>query len=287
MNDTEGEGNRETRVAYQGAPGAYSEEAVYRACGTASAAIPYRENVEVARALASGEVELGLLPIENTLAGSVYVSYDAILSHPAIVAVAELVLPIHHCILGVTGSTLKSLRVVESHPVALAQCAKFFARHPSIVARAVYDTAGAALEVSRAKDPTRGALASRLAASHYGLNILESDVEDRSDNQTRFLVLSRVRAQLDDGVRARTLLVVTTENKPGALFRVLAPLAERSLNLVKLEARPTGEPWTYRFVLEIEHDAGDPSMDQALGIIAANSQSLRHVGTYAVSRWQG
>ena len=284
MIEPEVDENRVTRVAYQGAPGAYSEEAVYRACGRSAAAKPFRENVEVARALASGDVDLGLLPIENTLAGSVYVSYDAILSHPTIFAVAELVLPIHHCVMGVTGSTLDSLRVVESHPVALAQCAKFFARHPSIVARAVYDTAGAALDVSRARDLTRGALASRLAASHYGLTILESDVEDRADNQTRFLVLSRTRAHLDEGTRARTLVVVTTENTPGALLRVLAPLAERSLNLVKLEARPTGEPWTYRFVLEIEHHAGDLSMDEALGIIAANAQSLRHVGTYAVSR---
>lgn len=283
MSETEGAGARGTRVAYQGAPGAYSEEAVYRACGPSVTAMPFRENVEVARALASGDVELGLLPIENTLAGSVYVSYDAILGQPTIFAVAEVVLPVHHCVLGVTGSTLDALRVVESHPVALAQCAKFFDRHPTIVARAVYDTAGAALDVSRAQDVTRGALASRLAASHYGLTILEADVEDRADNQTRFLVLSRTRAPLAEGVLARTLLVVTTENKPGALLRVLAPLSERSLNLVKLEARPTGEPWTYRFVLEVEHRAGDPATDDALALIAARSQWLRHVGTYAAA----
>jgi prephenate dehydratase len=280
MSATEGTGTRETRVAYQGAPGAYSEEAVYRACGTLVTAVPYRENVEVARALAVGDVELGLLPIENTLAGSVTVSYDAILGEPKIFAVAEVVLPIHHCVLGVPTATLDSLRVVESHPVALAQCAKFFDRHPSIVARAVYDTAGAALDISRARDVTRGAIASRLAASHYGLEILEADVEDREDNQTRFLVLSRSRFELARGTRARTLLVVTTENKPGALLRVLAPFAERSLNLVKLEARPTGEPWTYRFVLEVEHPAGDPSMHQALRVVAASSESVRDVGTY-------
>jgi prephenate dehydratase len=268
------------RVGYQGAPGAYSEEAVYRACGSAVLAMPDRENIEVARAVASGDVELGLLPIENTLAGSVYVSYDAILAEPSIVAVAEVILGIHHCVLGVAGATLDSLCVVESHPVALAQCAKFFAHHPSIVARAVYDTAGAALEVARAQDVTRGALASRLAATHYDLTILEADVEDREDNQTRFLVLSRTRAELEAGTVARTLLVVTTENRPGALVRVLAPLAERSLNLVKLEARPTGEPWTYRFVLEVEHQAVDPAMNEALAVIASSSQRLRHVGTY-------
>jgi prephenate dehydratase len=268
------------RVAYQGAPGAYSEEAVYRACGADATAIPCRENIEVARLLAAGDVDRGLLPIENTLAGSVYVSYDAILAEPSIFAVAEVVLPIHHCVLGVAGASLETLRVVESHPVALAQCAKFFARHPTIVARAVYDTAGAALEVARARDVTRGALASRLAASQYGLTIVESDVEDREDNQTRFLVLSRSRTDLDAGTLARTLIVVTTENKPGALLRVLAPLAERSLNLVKLEARPTGEPWTYRFVLEVEHKAGDPAMIEALALIEGRAQWVRDVGTY-------
>jgi prephenate dehydratase len=268
------------RVAYQGAPGAYSEEAVYRACGGSVTAIPCRENLDVARALVAGDVDRGLLPIENTLAGSVQASYDAILAEPSIVAVAEVILPIHHCLLGVPGATMESLRVVESHPVALAQCARFFARNAAIVARAVYDTAGAALDVARAQDVTRGAIASRLAASHYGLSILGADVEDRPDNQTRFLVLSRTGAELENGVLARTLLVVTTENKPGALVEVLAPLADRSLNLVKLEARPTGEPWTYRFVLEVEHRAGDAAMHEALGEIAARAQWLRNVGTY-------
>lgn len=280
MSDTEGAAATSTRVGFQGAPGAYSEEAVYRACGSSVTAVPYRENVEVARALAAADVELGLLPIENTLAGSVTVSYDAILGEPKIFAVAEVVLPIHHCVLGVRGATLASLRVVESHPVALAQCAKFFDRHPSIVARAVYDTAGAAQDISRAQDATRGALASRLAAAHYGLEILAADVEDREDNQTRFLVLSRSRFELAPGTRARTLLVVTTANTPGALLRILAPFAERNLNLVKLEARPTGEPWTYRFVLELEHRAGDPSMTEALQVVEANSESMRDVGTY-------
>jgi prephenate dehydratase len=147
------------------------------------------------------------------LAGSVYVSYDAILAEPSIVAVSQVILPIHHCVLGVPGATSETPRVVESHPVALAQCLRFCTRNPSIVARAVYDTAGAALEVAHAQDVTRGALASRLAASHYGLTIVEADVEDRADNQTRFLLLGRTRAALADGALARTLLVVTTENK--------------------------------------------------------------------------
>src|SRR5207248_3325098 len=136
-------------------------------------AIAYRENREVTRAVADRSVDLGLLPIENTLAGSVQASYDAILAEPDVRAVGEVVLPIHHCVLGVPGSDVASLRIVESHPVALAQCAQFFAAHPALEARAVYDTAGAAEVIARAADKTRGAIASRAAAERYGLVVLD------------------------------------------------------------------------------------------------------------------
>ena len=272
------------RVAFQGAAGAYSEEAVYRARGGDVEAVPLKENRDVAHAVADGSVDLGLLPIENTLAGSVHASYDAILAEPTIVAIAEVVLPIHHCVLGLPGTTLETLRTVESHPVALAQCGEFFVAHPRIEQRSAYDTAGAAATIANAGDPTRGALASRAAAKRYGLSVLAESVEDREDNQTRFLLLSRSALPIEEGTSVRTMLVVGTPNKPGALLRLLAPLADNGLNMVKLESRPTGTPWTYLFVLEFEHRAGDARAAAALSAIGGTAASMRVVGTYEPDR---
>jgi prephenate dehydratase len=182
-------------------------------------------------------------------------------------------------------------RTVASHPVALAQCQRFLSSHPHLVARAAYDTAGAAREIAAAGDPTTGAIASRAAAERYALEIVACDVEDRPDNQTRFLAIARHDARghnecprPDSGAPARSILVVTTDNIPGALLRVLEPLAERGINLSKLESRPTGEPWTYRFFLELEHAAGDANVPPAFDAVRDVSRSFRLLGTVAVWR---
>lgn len=269
------------RVAFQGALGAYSEEAVQRTFADDSEPVPCRENRDVTRAVAEGSVDFGVLPIENTLAGSVLATYDAILAEPTVHAIRELVLPIHHCLLGVAGSTLGDLRAVESHPVALAQCVRFFAEHPELQPRPTYDTAGSASEIARSRDRQRGALASRAAARRYGLSILAADIEDRPDNQTRFLLLSRQPQPLPAGIPARTLLAATAKNEPGSLLRLLTPIAERGLNMVKLESRPTGEPWTYRFLVEFEHASDDPAAVEALEAVRREAASCRVIGSYA------
>ncbi len=274
------------RVAYQGAPGAYSEEAVVRLWPNATP-VPMRECIDVARAIERGEVGAGLLAVENTLAGSVVASYDALAACEQVVATGETIIGIHHCVLAPPGTSLAAIRWVESHPVALAQCGGFFARHPYLEPRATYDTAGSAMEVARACDPRRAALASRIAAAHYGLEILEADVEDRPDNQTRFVAISRSAAALADGTAARTILLVTVANTPGALHRLLGPFAEHALNLSKLESRPTGEPWSYRFIVEIEHAAGEPAMTQALDAVRGIAKSCRVVGSYTLPHGAG
>ena len=275
--------NRSPRVGFQGELGAYSEEAVRQAIGVDATPVPYRGNAEVAEAVATGDVDFGVLPIENTLVGSVIPTYDAILAAPNVHVSGETLLPIHHCVLAPPGATLATLRTIESHPVALGQCAHFFTTHPRIEARAAYDTAGAARDVAGAQDPARGAIASRIAAQRYRLNVLAADVEDRADNTTRFLVLSRTPTSLPDGVRARTMLIASTQNVPGALLRLLAPFAEREVNLVKLESRPTGEPWTYRFILEMEHASGDARAEEAIELARKGTVALRVVGTYAAA----
>jgi len=267
-------------IAFQGELGAYSEEAVVKLFGADVNLLPCRENREVAQRVARGDAEAGVLPIENTLAGSVPASYDAILAEPTLHVVREVVIPIHHCVMARAGASLQSLRTIESHPIALAQCASWFAQHPSIIARAAYDTAGAARDVGLAGDRTRGALASRVAAEHYGLTILAENVEDRDDNQTRFVALERTPRVLQAGSPAKTILMLEVDNKPGALVRVLVPVSERGLNLTKIESRPTGEPWTYHFVLEFEHTAGDPRLAEALAEVQRQAARTRVVGTF-------
>jgi prephenate dehydratase len=270
-----------TTVAFQGELGAFSEEAVVRLFGAEAEPVPCRENRDVARRVAAGAADAGLLPVENTLAGSVPASYDAILAEPTLHVVGEIVIPIHHCVMASAGARLEDLRVIESHPVALAQCAAWFAAHPDIEARAAYDTAGAARDVARAKDPARGALASRIAATHYGLTLLATDVEDRADNQTRFVALERAPAALAPATAAKTILMLEVDNTPGALVRVLTPLSAHGLNLTKIESRPTGEPWTYHFVLEFEHEANDARVAAALAEVQRQAAATRVVGMYA------
>jgi prephenate dehydratase len=177
-----------TRVAFQGELGAYSELAVREHFGDADA-VACRQFTDVIALLAAHSVERAVLPIENTLAGAVP-GIAELLADTRVTIEAELWLPIHHCLLAVPGAMFADIQSVLSHPVALAQCTRFFAAHPHITAVAWFDTAGAAKHVARAGDPTFAALASEAAAHHYSLEILEKNLEDRTDNRTRFVVLT-------------------------------------------------------------------------------------------------
>jgi prephenate dehydratase len=270
------------RIAFQGELGAFSEEAI-RNLDAHAIPVPCREFIDVAQAVESGDVEAGMLPIENTLAGSVVGSYDALTACESLHVTAETVVEIHHCVLAPRGAALASIATVESHPVALAQCTRWLRSHPDLTARAAYDTAGAARDVALRGDPRAAAIAARGAAARYGLEILASDIEDRSDNQTRFLMVSRAPRAPGGSVAARTALLIATPNVPGALLRVLEPLAANGINMSKLESRPADEPWHYRFFLELDHPASDPSLTAALDELRGATESLRVLGTYA--RW--
>lgn len=268
------------RVAFPGERGAYSEDAVAVVWPWAEA-VPARFPLDVAHAVVGGDVDAGILPVENSLAGTVVASYDALAECDDLHAVAERVVRIRHCLLAAEGATLESIEIVESHPIALAQCTAFLARHPRIEPRAATDTGRAARDVAEARDPRRAAIAGVIAAQRYSLSVLAAGIEDRADNQTRFLAIARTPAVIADGTAARTSLVFTTPNDPGALVRALTPLAEHALNLSKLESRPTGEAWTYRFFADVEHHAGAVAHDRALRGMRAATQTLRVLGTYA------
>ncbi len=266
-------------VAFQGSRGAYSEDAV-RALWPEARSVPMRSNLDVARAVATGAVDAGVLAVENTLAGSVVATWDAIVATEQVHAVAEAVVNIHHCVLALPGASLQSLTAVASHPVALAQCHGWFARHAQVRPVAAEDTAGAAADVASGRDTTRAAIAGRGAAALHGLTILATDIEDRPDNQTRFIALARTPRPLDPGTPARTSLVLGTRNEPGALVTALTPLAAHGLNLTRVESRPTGAPWTYRFFVDVQHAAGSAAFDAALAAVRQVA-TVRVVGTFA------
>ena len=274
------------RVAFQGERGAYSEEAVRACFGAAAEPLPYRENADVGRAVLAGEVDCGVLPIENSLAGSVVPTYDVLASEDLVV-IGEIVLPIHHCLLVVSGAELGSIKRVLSHPVALAQCKEFFDAHPEIAQVPWYDTAGAARAVAEAGDPADAALASRVAGEDYGLSILQANLEDRADNQTRFFVLLRRGAQappLPEGGSARTALLIDSADHAGALVGLLHPFANRGINLSKLESRPGETPWSYRFFIEVDASTDDPEMRDALQAASRHAQRMHVLGSFR--RWK-
>lgn len=281
------------RVAFQGELGAYSEQALRQHWldaalgGTTIEPVPARRCDDVVQLVTRGTVDYGLLAIENSLAGSVIAAYDALAASHGVHVVGETILPIHHCLLAPRGALLEQVRTVESHPVALAQCGGFLEQHPHLVPRAAYDTAGAAQGVAWQREPTRAAIAGRTAAERFDLAVLAADIEDRADNQTRFVAIARERATPPDGAPAKTALIVTTPNVPGALHRVLAPIADAGLNLSKLESHASGEPWSYRFFLEVEHALGRAALDALLREIARGTVSLRELGTFAPFRIAG
>ncbi len=264
-------------VAFQGARGAYSEDAL-RLLWPSARPVPMRSNLDVARAVATGAVDAGVLPVENTLAGSVVATWDAIVATETVHAIAETVVPIHHCVMAPHGASLSDLVTVASHPVALDQCRGWFLRHPHVRAVAAEDTAGAAAVVASSGNRTCGAIAGRGAAALHGLSILAENIEDRPDNQTRFLALARAPRPVVEGVLCRTSLVLATANIPGALVAALTPLAAHGLNLTRVESRPTGEPWTYRFFVDVQHEAGSRAFTDALAALS-HVATVRLVGT--------
>ena len=271
------------RVAFQSELGAFSEEAIQQLWGGDADTVPQREFRDVAAVLAGGEVDRAVLPIENTIVGSVQAAHEVIDATQGIHAIAETVVAVHHCLLGPPGAQLAQARDVFVHAIALAQCRDFFRSHPQLTVHPVYDTAAAALDVANLADPQFAAVASRRSAERYKLAVVAADIEDRPDNQTRFLAFARAPQSLPAGTPARTMLLLTARDVPGALLNALAPLASHGVNVRRIETRPTGEPWSYRFFVEFDHQAGDQDAEAVVREVAERAHEVRLLGTYP--RW--
>lgn len=271
------------RVAYQGVEGAYSHLAAQRryAGRTGGVLLTGYETFQGAvHAVREGEVDLALLPIENTTAGSVSDTVD-LLAEGGIVITAEVVHRVEHCLLAIPGTALEAIRTVISHPQALAQCATFLHGLANVRARGEFDTAGAARKVAHEADPTLAAIASESAAAMYGLAVLRRGIQSHPENATRFVEVAREAAPCAPDVPCKTSLMLVLSHRPGALGEVLACLSAHAVNLTKIESRPiAGRAWQYRFYLDVEGHAASPAVHAALAAVTALVSDLRVLGTY-------
>ena len=271
------------RVTYQGVEGSYSHLAAQRRyAGRAGGALltGFDTFRGAAEAVISGAADLALLPIENTTAGSINETYD-LLAAGGLCITGEVVAAIEHCLLALPETKLEDIRVVMSHPVALAQCLDFFARHPHLTSRAEVDTAGAARRVASANDKTLAAIASSAAAKTYGLAILAQGVQSMAGNATRFVEVAKRPVPVAQDANAKTSLVLSLADRPGALGEVLMRFAARNLSLTKIESRPIPEaPFTYRFYVDVLGHAASAPFVGALDEIRSLTTELRVLGTY-------
>jgi len=274
---------KKDRIGFQGALGAFSQEAVVQLLGDQVEVVPFPRFEDVFRALTRRKIDAAVIPIENTLAGSVHENYDHLLHFDVRIA-AETNVRIVHNLIAPPGVRFKDIRKVYSHPVALNQCLRFFARHRKLESTTFYDTAGSVKMVMEEKATDSAAIASSVAASIYGANILQRSIEDDRRNFTRFFLLypaKRKRLPRREAKAWKTSLVFTTRNVPGALFRALSAFALRDLNMTKIESRPLhGKPWEYLFYLDFLDREDDPRVQNALRHLAELADFMRVLGTY-------
>jgi prephenate dehydratase len=273
------------RVAFQGEPGAFSEAAAVQLLGEAIATVPRATFDATFRAIAEGAADALLVPVENTLAGSVVRVYDLLLESQFSI-VAETILSIEHHLIGCPGSTLPKIRSVASHPMALAQCERFFAARPRLKRVPAEDTAGSVREVLARGKKFAAAIAGRRAAERYGGVILAESIQDSAENFTRFfLLLPAEQAAAFASPEAKKMsIAMRLAHRPGSLLASLEPFARFGVNLLKIESRPIhGRPWEYQFFIDVEADAR-AKLNAALSAARTATSEIRVLGLYAAAR---
>jgi prephenate dehydratase len=264
-------------VAYQGEAGAYSEQGVVSLFPDAEHR-PLPSIRKVFEAVEVGRVSRGLVPMDNSQAGSINETYDLFLRH-GLHLVGETVVRVDHCLLALPGSAIDDLHEVMSHPQAIAQCEEFLSGL-DVTVRAEYNSAGAAKKIADDRLERTAAIASRRAADLYGLDVLAERIQTYPDNSTRFGALSRDPQPL--AAPDKSSLVFGVGHVAGSLYRCLGAFAERHLNLTKLESRPRpGRPWEYVFYVDVEAPADRPEMVEALATLSEHATFTRLLGTYA------
>jgi prephenate dehydratase len=273
-----------SRVAFQGEPGVFSHLAIRQLLGESAAVLPCQQFEQIFRAVADGEADAAMVPIENSLHGSVHENYDHLLRFELPI-VAETSVRIVHNLIAIPGVGFRKIRKVYSHPVALNQCLDFFKTNPHIEKIPFYDTAGSVKMLAERRPPDSAAIASALAAEIYGCRILRRSIEDDRQNFTRFFLLRRPRGARASapasGARFKTSLVFTTRDVPGSLFRALSVFALRDISLAKIESRPLrGRPWEYLFYVDLIGHTSERRVQNALNHLRESADMLRVLGCY-------
>jgi prephenate dehydratase len=271
------------RIAFQGERGAFSEEAAVKLLGREVALVPLPTFDAAFGAIAEGTADYILAPIENSLAGPVQRSLD-LLVESELTIVGEVIIRVQHNLIGPPGATFDEVKIVESHPVALAQCEQFFSSRPFLKRIATDDTAGSVREIVEAGDRKRAAIASKRAAQIYGGQILREHLENDPENYTRFVLLAPATGAAVEHAD-KISLVFRLAHVPGALFYALEPFARRKINLMKVESRPVrGFPWQYRFYLDLQASPNDPEVKAALGELEKLAVDVRILGSYVSAK---
>ncbi|MBN2500656.1 MAG: prephenate dehydratase [Anaerolineales bacterium] len=268
-------------IAFQGEPGAYSEAAAYEYFGAEIDTLPCANFEKIFDAVNEGTATQGMIPIENSLAGSIHRNYDLLLRHDLFIT-GEYHLRVSHCLMALPGVELGDVTRVLSHPQALAQCEGSLAEL-GVERVAEYDTAGSARLIKTRDDRSAAALASKHAASVYALNILKENMEDNPANFTRFLAISKAEngGEASPDTDYKTSIVFSLENQPGILFKALSVFALREIDLTKIESRPlTGKPWEYYFYIDFAGHIQTKVCRAALNHLDEIAPFIRVLGSY-------
>ena len=270
-------------IAFQGEHGAYSEQAIKKLSGESPITIPCRSFREMLNLVQYGKADYAILPVENSLAGTVIPAYDALVDSDLLVQ-AEVMLRIEHCLMAPKGKTICDIKYVISHHQALSQCSEHLEKE-GLVAKEYYDTAGAAKELAVCEMESTAAIASELAAETYGLEILRRNFEDLETNTTRFFLMGRESMPCIG--KCKTSIIFTTEHKPGALFSVLRELSDRNLNLTKIESRPfKREMWRYIFFVDFEGTVADRQVKEGIKAISDRCSYFKFLGSYRSANYE-
>lgn len=269
------------KVAYQGERGAFSEVASGRLLGKSIMPVPCKSFELVFDKVESRKADYGVVPIENSLVGSIHKSYDLLLERNLHV-IGETQLRIVHCLIAPKGVTFANISKVYSHPVALDQCRNLFRQHPHIAPISYYDTAGSVKMLSESGLKNSAAIAAPYAADIYGMKILKKSVEDEKTNYTRFLLLARKPVAVKG--KAKTSIVFSMRSIPGVLFKALSVFALRDINLTKIESRPVrSKVWRYHFYIDFEGSISDIHVKKALDHLGEIAHFVKILGSYPMS----
>ena len=271
--------SKKSRIAFQGEKGSFSEAAALGILGEDCQTVPCQTFEDLYKATDLGFADYILSPLENSLVGSVHRCYDLLL-HSNLHIIAEIILPISHFLVGSPDANFENIETVESHPVALAQCERFFAAHPNIKGVAADDTAGSVRRIVESGDKTRAAIGGKRTPEIYGGKILREHIEDHAENYTRFVLLSPTANESEKG--SKISLIVRLKHQPGALHNALRPFVRRGIDLSKIESRPIkGSPWQFNFYFDLQAPASESELRGALAEITEQAAEVRYLGRYS------